>query len=113
MPTSVKLAHGDKEKLDKLQALITLKLGEKMTQQELLAMLIRDALTRGDEFLESVRPNVPMSDEEFGRVLSLSEDWGVETTSEESDKVLYGGAEGNPPVLSYDGGFDGKVSRVS
>jgi hypothetical protein len=32
-----------------------------------------------------------MSDEEFGKVLSLSEDWGVETRSEEIDKVLYGG----------------------
>jgi len=91
MSTSVKLAVDDKERLEKLQALVTLKLGEKMTQQELLARLIRDALTRGDEFIESVKPNVPMSDEEFGKVLSLSEDWGVETRSEEIDQVLYGG----------------------
>ena len=91
MSTSVKLADDDKERLEKLQALVTLKLGEKMTQQELLARLIQDALTRGDEFIESVKPNVPMSDEEFVRVLSLSEDWGVETKSEEIDQVLYDG----------------------
>ena len=91
MSTSVKIAEADKEKLEKLQALVTLKLGEKMTQQELLARLIQDALTKGDEFVESVKPNVPMSDEEFRRVLSLAEDWGVETRSEEIDQVLYGG----------------------
>jgi hypothetical protein len=91
MSTSVKLAEDDKERLEKLQALVTLKLGEKMTQQELLARLIQDALTRGDEFIDSVKPNVPMNDEEFGKVLSLSEDWGVETSSEEIDKVLYSG----------------------
>src|SRR6266566_2937708 len=90
MSTSVKLAEDDKEKLEKLQALVTLKLGEKMTQQELLARLIQGALAKSDEFIESVKPNVPMSDEEFGRVLSLSEDWGVETRSDEIDKVLYG-----------------------
>ena len=91
MSTSVKLAEDDKEKLEKLQALVVLKLGEKMTQQELLAKLIQDALTRGDEFIESVKPNVPMSDEEFGKVMSLVEDWGVETRWEEVDQVLYGG----------------------
>jgi hypothetical protein len=89
--TSVKLAEDDKEKLEKLQALVTLKLGGKMTQQELLARLIQDALTKIDEFIESVKPSVPMGDEEFGRVLSLSEDWGVETRSDEIDKILYGG----------------------
>jgi hypothetical protein len=91
MSTSVKLAEDDKEKLEKLQALVTLKLGEKMTQQELLARLIQDALTRGDEFIESVKPSVPMGDEEFGKVLSLLENWGVETRWEEIDQVIYSG----------------------
>ena len=68
MSTSVKLAEDDKVKLEKLQALVTLKLGEKMTQQELLATLIQDALTRGDEFIDSVKPSVPMSDREVAMV---------------------------------------------
>jgi len=91
MSTSVKLAEEDKARLEKLQAIISLKLGERLTRQELFARLIRDALTRGDEFLESIRPDVPMSDSEFGKLLSLSADWGVKTRSEEIDKVNYSG----------------------
>jgi len=43
MSTSVKLAEEDKERLEKLRAIISLKLGKRMTRQELLARLIRDA----------------------------------------------------------------------
>jgi len=48
-------------------------------------------LTRGDEFIESIRPNIPMSDSEFGKLLSLSADWGVKTRWEEMGKVIYSG----------------------
>ncbi len=91
MSTSVKLSHVDKEKLEKLQALITLKAGEKLTQQELLSTLIGEALCRGDEFVEKFSgSNQPISDEEYQRVLTLVEDWGIETTWREVDEVLYG-----------------------
>ena len=91
MPTSVKLSEQDKERLERLQALATLKAGGKVTQQELLSALIREALERGDEFLEKTyKTNIPVSDEEYKRILSLIEDWGVETRWEEEDPILYG-----------------------
>jgi len=91
MSTSVKLDQQDKEKLDKLQALVTLKRGKKVTQQELLSTLITDAFERGDELLEKVlKKGIPLSDEEYGKILSLVDDWGVETRWEDIDRTLYG-----------------------
>lgn len=91
MSTSVKLSEKDKEKLEKLQALVTLKAGEKVTQQELLSTLIREALAKDDEFVKKmVKTNIPMSDQEYERILTLVEDWGVETSWEEIDQTLYG-----------------------
>jgi len=95
MSTSVKLDEEDKERLEKLQALITLKAGGKVTQQELLSALIREALTRGDEFVEKmVRTSAPMPDQEYEKILSLVEDWGVETSWEDIDRILYGRTKG-------------------
>jgi len=91
MSTSVKLSEEDKEKLEKLQALVTLKAGHKVTQQELLSTLIGEALAIGDEFVEKMfKTSIPMSDQEYERILSLVEDWGVETSWEEIDQILYG-----------------------
>ncbi|MBS7651482.1 MAG: hypothetical protein QXN62_08040 [Candidatus Bathyarchaeia archaeon] len=89
--TTVKLSEDDKKKLEKLQALVTLKAGEKVSQQDVLSALIREALKGGDEFLEKVyKTNVPMPDQEYERILSLVEDWGVETEWKEMDQILYG-----------------------
>jgi len=94
MSTSVKLSEEDKEKLDRLQALVTLRAGGKVTQQEILSALIGEALARGDEFLgKAFKPNIPMPDEGFKRMLSLTEDWGVETCWKEVDELLYGAAK--------------------
>ncbi len=95
MSTSVKLDEKDKRKLDKLQALLTLSSGRKLTQQELLSALIREALAKSDEMAEAVSgPRLPVEDEAFGRVRSLATDWGVETRSQELDKFLYGKRKG-------------------
>jgi predicted transcriptional regulator len=91
MSTSVKLDEEDKEKLERLQALVTLKAGGKVTQQELLSMLIREALARSDEFVEKIfKTSIPMPDQEYEKILSLVEDWGVETNWKEIDQTLYG-----------------------
>lgn len=96
MSTSVKLSEADKRGLERLQALVTLKAGQKVTQQELLSTLIRGALERGDEFVESMlKTEIPLPDREYERILSLVEDWGAETRWEEIDQTLYG-AETEP-----------------
>jgi len=95
MSTSVKLEEEDKEKLERLQALVTLKGGGKVTQQELLSILIREAFERGDEFVEkTLKTSIPMPEYEYEKLLSLVEDWGVETSWEEVDQVLYGKIRG-------------------
>ena len=91
MSASVKLEDKDKAKLEKLQALLTLKGGRKVTQQELLSKLIDSALERGEELVKLVfGREQPMSDEQFKRVLDLVEDWGVEDASERIDEYVYG-----------------------
>ena len=90
MPTSVKLGEDAKKKLDRLQALITFKLGEKMAQQDILSALIDDALAKGDEIGTRCGAWAPLADDEFGRMRSLCGDWGVQTRWEDIDGVLYG-----------------------
>lgn len=78
MSTSVKLSAADKRRLENLQALVTLKAGQKVTQQELLSTLIREALERGDEFVDKMlKTEIPMPDQGYERILSLVEDWGL------------------------------------
>jgi len=94
MSTSVKIDREDKERLERLQALITLRMGKRVTQQEILSRLIKEAYERGEDFIEGLFEEYPkLSDEEFERVLSLIEDWGVETSWEDIDRVLYGEEE--------------------
>lgn len=63
-----------------------------MSQQELLSKLIHQAYVKGDEFVESTfKNNLPLKDEEYRKILSLVEDWGVETSWWEIDHTIYGG----------------------
>lgn len=91
MATSVKVLKGDKAKLERLQALVTLRAGTKVTQQRILSILIDRAMDRADELAErATKVNFPVDDEAYDRVLSLMEDWGVETSWEDVDHILYG-----------------------
>ena len=90
MSTSVKISEDDKEKLEKLQAQLTLKIGQKTTQQEILSKLIEEAYAKSDEFVKKLsQANVPMSDQEYEKILSLVEDWEIETNWEEIDRIVY------------------------
>ena len=93
MGTTVRLREEDKEKLERLRAMATLSSGRKISQERLLGALLDDALSHGESFLaESFGGSRPLSEKEFERVLSLVSDWGVETSSDEIDEVLYGRA---------------------
>lgn len=95
MSTSVKLSEADKKKLDRLQALVTLKSGRKLSQQELLAALIKEALGRTDDIAqEAAGPHLPVSEADFEKAKALSRDWGVETSWKGIDEVLYGKRRG-------------------
>ncbi len=91
MSTTVKLSRNDKERLERLQALITLKAGQKLSQNEILSRLIDEALERGEEFvLQFSEAKLPISDAEYEKILSLTEDWGIETSWQQVDQTLYG-----------------------
>jgi hypothetical protein len=91
MTTSVKLREEDKARLDRLQAVVTLKAGSKKTQEEILSMLISEALKRGDDFVKEILgTTVPMTDNDYRKLLSMTGDWGVQTPWQDIDRVLYG-----------------------
>lgn len=95
MTTSVKLREDDKARLERLQAIVTLKGGSKKTQEEILSVLISEALKRGDDFVkEMVGTTVPMSDDDYRKLLSMTGDWGVQTRWEDIDRVTYGDGVG-------------------
>jgi len=91
MTTSVKLSGRGKQMLDALQAEFTLKAGKKVSQQELLELVLADAGLRKEELISRIsRPKVPLSEGEVMRLLSLPRDWGIVTCEEDIDKYLYG-----------------------
>jgi hypothetical protein len=89
--TTVRVRDEDKEKLERLRAMATLASGQKVSQEELLGAVLDDALSHGESFLaETFGEKNPLSGKGFEKLLSLVSDWGVETSSREIDKVLYG-----------------------
>lgn len=94
MATAVRMDAETKDRLEELQALIKLETGRKVTQQELLQRLVEHGLSDQEEIVDAFRtPRLPLSGDEVEALLSGASDWGVETTEEEIDEVLYGGAD--------------------
>ena len=91
MGTSVKVTDRTKSQLEELQAEIRLETGTSVTQQELLERIVTSTYESKAELIDSFRDEYePLSDDEVERWLSGSSDWGVETTEDETDTVLYG-----------------------
>lgn len=89
--TSVKMAEHTKSRLEELQAEIKLETGRKVTQQELLDALVERAYASREEVIDSFRDEGPdLTDEEIEQWLSGTSDWGVETSEDEIDDILYG-----------------------
>ncbi|SRR5579875_2899473 len=91
MSTSVKLNESDKRKLEKLQALVTMKTSKRVTQQEILSKVISEASELGEKFVHrAFEDSVPMSDESYRKMLSLVDNWKIKTKWEDIDETLYG-----------------------
>lgn len=92
MMTWVKLSERSKRVLDALQAEATLKAGKKVSQQELLELLLADAKEREEEFISKIskRPRIPLGETEIKRLLDLPKRWGVATCEDDINKYLYG-----------------------
>ena len=89
MSENIKIHEKDKHIFDLLQAELTLKTGKKMTQQELFSELIEFVRSRKDNFFGRLS-KLPLSEKEKKKIRNLQSDWGVETSEEEIDFVVYG-----------------------
>jgi len=91
MTTSVKMSEEGKCTLDALQAKILLTTGKKLSQQELLDMLVKLSAQREEELVKLITGiKLPLHPEELEKLMKLPTDWGVKTKEEEIDEILYG-----------------------
>ena len=97
MSTSVKISGEGKSLLDMLQARLVIATGRKVSQQELLEILVRLSSEREDVLISYMAGvKLPLPPEEVEKLMKLRTDWGVETREEEIDIYLYGSKEGKP-----------------
>jgi len=91
MPTTVKIDSEFKKEIDKLQAKVTMKTGEKITQQELLVRIVKFVLKKEDEFFKNfIFDWSPLSDSEWESIKDGIVDFGKKTNESTINKELYG-----------------------
>lgn len=91
MATSVKMDDDTKSRLERLQAEIRLETGKRVTQQEILARLVENAIESKADLIDSFREQrVPLADSEREAFHEGMVTSGVTTTEEDIDDVLYG-----------------------
>lgn len=88
MASSIKIKNHTKSELDKLQAEILVKYGKKLTQQDLIELLLQI----GKENIHNHFTQVPMEEKKKGlkKMLNKSSSWGIETNEDMIDEILYG-----------------------
>ena len=99
MSTSIKVRGEDKKDFDRLQSELTLRFGKKITQQELFSRIIELVGDAKEIFIKGVY--LPLSEGEIEEIRKLQSDWGIVTSEEEIDEIL------------YEKDFDGIVNRVA
>ena len=87
MSTSIKVRGEDKKDFDRLQSEFTLRFGKKITQQELFSRIIELVEDAKEIFIKGVY--LPLSEGEIEEIRKLQSDWGIVTSEEEIDEILY------------------------
>jgi len=91
MSVSIKIKKEDKDKLLKLQAKLTLFLDKKLTQEEIISYLLQIAEKNENLFIEQINnENEPLSDVQIKSLMNFPEDWEIETSEKDINKILYG-----------------------
>lgn len=91
MVTSVKMDEETKSRLERLQAEIRLKTGNRATQQEILARLVERAIESKADLIDSFREeNVPVPENEREAFHDGMVSSGVTTSEADIDDELYG-----------------------
>ena len=90
MTTTIKIDSETKSRFDKLQARILIETGKKLTQQEILELLLEHAEKDEAEIVLRLSGiQFPPSIEERERILSLQTDFGFDTSKVNEDKIIY------------------------
>ena len=99
MSTTVRVDDDVKAELDRLQGLVQMETGQRLSQSELLARLVRYAHRRPEIVLDESKPWTPPTIEQLARLFEKVRDWGVETDVSKIDEVLYeeDSPHGDPP----------------
>ncbi len=87
MSTSIKVRGEDKKDFDRLQSELTLRFGKKITQQELFSRIIELVEDSKEVFIKGVY--LPLSEGEIEDFRKIQSDWGIVTSEEEIDEILY------------------------
>jgi hypothetical protein len=91
MVTSVKMDDDTKSRLERLQAEIRLKTGERVTQQEILSRLVERAIESKAALVDSFREErVPVSETDREAFHDEMVSSGTSTGEDDIDDVLYG-----------------------
>jgi hypothetical protein len=90
MTTTIKIDEDTKSRFDKLQARILIETGKKLTQQEILELLLEHAEKDEEELLLKLSGiKFPPSTEGRKRIISLQSDFGFDTSKVPEDKIIY------------------------
>ena len=90
MTTTLKINDETKSRFDKLQARILVETGKKMTQQEILELLLEHAEKDEEEIIIKLSGiKFPPTMKEQERILSLQIDFGIDTAKVAEDKIIY------------------------
>ncbi len=91
MPTTVKIDPEFKKEIDKLQAKVTMKTGEKITQQELLVRILQFVIRNEEEFFRNfIFDWQPLPDADWEKIKASISDFGKITKESTIDTELYG-----------------------
>lgn len=96
--TSVKMSDAAKSRLEELQAAIKLETGRKVTQQDLLDVLVEHAFESREEIFDHFRDDwEPLTEEEIERFHEGTFASGSPLDEEDIDDVLYGSGSEHTP----------------
>lgn len=86
MASSIKIRDITKSKLEKLQAKLLLDFGKKISQQDLIDILINMADKDPGQLLNQEC----ITQEKIERIIALSKPWKIDTDPDMLDKILLG-----------------------
>jgi hypothetical protein len=90
MTTTIKIDAETKSRFDKLKARILLETGKKLTQQEILDLLLEYAEEGEEEIILKISGiKFPPSDEDKKKSLLLQDHFGFDTSKVDQDKIIY------------------------